>query len=90
MISENVYFKDVKALPDYKLEVEMGTHTQIIFDFHTRLVTARFGALSEEAVFRSVYTDGSYLIFEKGETVVVKITAKEFMDLVLIDRTIEF
>ena len=90
MINDNVFFKGVKSLSGYKLDVEMGTNTQIIFDFHTRLVTAKFGALIEEGVFKSVYTDGSYLIFTKGETVVVKITAKEFMDLVLIDRTSEF
>lgn len=87
MINDNGFFKGVKALSGYKLEVEMGTNTQIFFDFNTRLVTARFGALSEESVFKSVYTDGSYLFFEKDNCVVVKITAKEFMDLVLVDRT---
>lgn len=87
---QGVFFREVEALADYKLAVEMGTRSQIVFDFQTRLATAKFGVLNEEDVFRSVYTDGSYLIFKKNEQVVVKITAKEFMDLVLIDRTSDF
>lgn len=87
MINDKVFFKGVRALPNYKLSVEMGTHARIVFDFHTRLLTAKFGALNESKVFNSVQTDGSYLIFKKVDHVVVKITAKEFMDLVLIDRT---
>jgi two-component system chemotaxis response regulator CheY len=81
------YFKWVQALPDYQLEVTMETGTTINFDFRTRLNTARFGMLHDEELFRSVSTDGNYLIFNKAGRMPIKITASEFMDLVLIDRT---
>ena len=81
------YFKKVRALTDYQLEVTMETGTSIHFDFRTRLNTARFGMLKDEELFKSVKTDGDYLIFNKAGRMPVKITASEFMDLVLIDRT---
>ncbi len=80
------YFKSVRALPGYQLEVSMETGTTIHFDFSSRLNTARFGMLRDEELFRSVRTDGNYLIFEKAGKMPVKITASDFMDLVLIDR----
>ena len=83
---EDGYFKSVQALPEYQLEVIMGTGTTIHFDFRSRLNTARFGRLSDKELFKNVRTDGSYLIFEKAGKVPVKITASEFMDLVLVDR----
>lgn len=80
------YFKNVHALPDYQLEVTMETGTTIYFDFRTRLDTVRFGMLKDKDLFRSVYTDGNYLIFNKVGKMPVKISASDFMDLVLIDR----
>lgn len=80
------YFKSVKALADYQLDVTMETGTTIHFDFRSRLNTIRFGMLRDEDVFKSVTTDGTYLIFNKAGRMPVKITASEFMDLVLIDR----
>ncbi len=84
---EDGYFKSVRPMPDYQLEVSMETGTTIHFDFRTRLNTARFGMLRDQELFRSVQTDGNYLIFSKSGRMPVKITASEFMDLVLIDRT---
>ena len=84
---EDGYFKSVRALPDFHLEVVMQTETIILFDFHTRLNTVRFGKLRDEEFFRSVTTDGLYLIFHKDGRVPVRITASEFIDLVLVDRT---
>lgn len=81
------YFKGVKALPGYQLEVEMVTRAKILFDFRSRLNTVRFGKLRDEEMFASVHTDGLHLIFHKQGKVPVKIDAKEFMDLVLVDRT---
>ena len=81
------YFKSVKALPEYHLEVEMVTGSNILFDFRSRLNTVRFGKLRDVEMFISVHTDGLHLIFSKEGKVPVKIAAKEFMDLVLVDRT---
>jgi hypothetical protein len=83
----NGYFKRVQVLPDYRLEVIMETDTVIRFDFRSRLKTARFGRLSDKNLFSSVRTDGGSLIFEIPGTIPVQISAQEFMDLVLIDRT---
>ena len=80
------YFKSVSARPGYHLNVIMETGTAIRFDFCSRLNTARFGALRDEELFQSARTDGNYLIFEKPGRMTVRITAAEFMDLVLIDR----
>lgn len=81
------YFRSVKTLPGYRMEVAMSTGTTIRFDFRSRLKTARFGRLQDEELFRSAHTDGNYLIFSKAGRMPLKITASEFMDLVLIDRT---
>ena len=84
---EEGYFKSVRALPDFRLEVVMQTGTIILFDFRTRLNTVRFGKLRNSAFFQNVTTDGTYLIFSKEGRVPVRIAASEFMDLVLVDRT---
>lgn len=84
---QEAYFRGVRALPDYQLDVDMATGTTIHFNFRSRLGTARFGTLKDETLFQSVTTDGSYLIFQKPGRMPVKITATEFMDLVLVDRT---
>lgn len=81
------YFRSVRAMPAHRLEVIMETGSVICFDFHAKLNTARFGMLIDEELFQSVYTDGDYLIFYKEGMMPVKITASEFMDLVLIDRS---
>lgn len=80
------YFKSVEAQPDYQLKVIMETGTTIHFDFRPRLDTVRFGMLKDKELFQSVHTDGNYLIFRKTNRMPVRITASEFMDLVLIDR----
>ncbi len=80
------YFKSVHALSNYQLVVTMETGTKIHFDFRPRLDTVRFGTLRDEELFHSVQTDGNYLIFNKSGRMPVRITASEFMDLVLIDR----
>jgi len=84
---QTCFFESVKALPGYKLEVEMGTGAHIDFDFTSRLGSVRFGTLKEEAVFSTVHTDGSFLLFQKEGEIAVKISANEFMDLVLVNRT---
>lgn len=81
------YFKRVRPLPAYRMEVTMETGSVIYFDFRSRLKTTRFGALRDQELFQSVETDGDYLIFRKAGSMPVKITALEFMDLVLIDRS---
>ena len=80
------YFINAYALPEYRLKVMMGTGATIDFNFKYRLDTMRFGALRDEEMFQSVRTDGNCLIFEKNGKIPIKITASEFMNLVLVDR----
>jgi len=87
---QTCFFKNVTALPNYKLKVEMGTGTFVDFDFTSRLSSVRWGVLKDEAVFNSAYTDGFFIFFQKEGEVEVKISGNDFMDLVLIDRTGEF
>jgi len=87
-LKDKAFFTVVEALPDYQLKIKMGTNTQIMFNFNSRLNTARFGALKDKNIFSSVHTDGSHLLFNLNTRQTLKITAKEFMDMVLIDTTI--
>ena len=80
------FFRSVIALPDYMLEVLMGTGALIRFDFRTHLHTVRFSPLRDPTLFLSAHTNGSCLFFDAGGLSAVKITASEFMDLVLVDR----
>lgn len=83
---QEAYFKGVKPLAGRGLEVVMETGTTIHFGFESRLNTARFGSLQDDTLFDSVRTDGHALIFEVPGKTAIRITASEFMDLVLIDR----
>lgn len=85
--NEGGYFNSVHVLPNYHMEVTMVTGSVICFDFRSRLNTARFGMLRDEGLFQSAHTDGNYLIFSKAGMMPVKITASEFMDLILINRS---
>lgn len=80
------FFRSVTALPDYMLEVLMGTGALIRFDFRTHLHTVRFNPLRDPTLFLSAHTDGNCLLFDAGASSAVKISASEFMDLVLVDR----
>jgi two-component system chemotaxis response regulator CheY len=84
------FFRSVKALPDYRLEVEMQTDTRIVFDFNSRLGTMRFGALKDAELFNTVHTDGDFILFGKEDAAKVKISPSDFMDLILVDRTGQF
>lgn len=83
----DVFFQNVYTLQDYQLEVLMGSGALIHFDFYTRLKTVRFSPLRDKSLFQNVRTDGDCLYFDRGEDNVIKITASEFMDLLMVDRT---
>ena len=85
-MSDN-YFQSVGALPDYQLEVVTGTGALVRFDFKSHLHTVRFWSLSDMSLFRSVNTDGDCLYFDQEGYSVVKITASEFIDLLMVDRS---
>ena len=82
MHKDTAFFKGVKAYPNHLLEVDMGTQMCIIFDFKSKLKAIRYGCLKDESLFQNVFTDGNYLIFGNEDYLSLKISAKEFMDLV--------
>ena len=81
------YFRSVKVLPGYRMEVETATCSRIEFDFTSRLNTIRFGTLRDSGVFATASTDGDYILFRRNDEIRVKISAPEFIDLLLVDRT---
>ncbi|HWP52169.1 MAG TPA: hypothetical protein VN626_10785 [Clostridia bacterium] len=80
-------FRSVTPLPNYQLKIEMETGNAILFDFTSRLRSVRYGRLHDPEIFKSVRTDGDALIFGIDEKELVTITADDFMDLLMIDRT---
>lgn len=80
-------FRSVTLLPNYQLKIQMETGNDILFDFTSRIQSIRYGRLQEPEIFASVRTDGDALIFGVNEEELVTITADDFMDLLMIDRT---
>lgn len=80
-------FHSVTPLPNYQLKIEMETGPSILFDFTSRLRSVRYGRLRDQKIFESVRTDGDILIFGVDEKELITITADDFMDLLMIDRT---
>lgn len=81
------FFKSVRALPDYRLEIHTQTNNVILFDFTSRLNTVRFGELRDQKLFESVSTDGYQLIFVQAGKMEARIDTATFIDLLLVDRT---
>jgi len=80
-------FRSVTLLPNYQLKIQMETGNDILFDFTSRIQSIRYGRLQDPEIFASVRTDGDALIFGVNEEELVTITADDFMDLLMIDRT---
>ncbi len=80
------YFRSVKALPGYRLKVETDTDASIEFDFSSRLDTMRFGTLRNLSLFETAKTDGYFILFGDGASI-VRISAEDLMDLLMVDRT---
>jgi two-component system chemotaxis response regulator CheY len=74
------YIKRVSPLPNYFLEVEMANGSSATVDFKPRFNSARYMALKNEEIFKTVSTDGNYVIWQNG---LVKITAKEVLGVLL-------
>jgi hypothetical protein len=81
------FFKSVKALPDYGLEVEMQTDTRVVLDFNSRLRTARYGALKDAALFNTARTNGEYILFGKEGSPEIIIAPSGFIDLAMYEST---
>lgn len=74
------YIKVVVPLKDYRLFMEMEGGSSVIVDLSVKLHTMKYMELSDEALFRSVRTDGDYVIWGGGRA---KVTVNELMEVVL-------
>ena len=88
MNGQTGYFRNVKPLPGHRLEVDLETGSRVVFDFTSRLGTIRFGLLKYDEIFNTAAIDGDAILFRKeGTSDDIRISASEFMDMVLVDRT---
>ncbi len=77
------YIKAVLPMKDHRLFMEMESGSSVIVDLSVKLDTIKYRDLTDEKLFRSVRTDGDYVVWGDG---CVRVTAKELMGVVLIGR----
>jgi hypothetical protein len=75
------YIRAVVPMKDHRLFMEMESGSSVIVDLSVKLDTMKYKDLSDEQIFKSVETDGDYVVWGRGR---VRVTAKELMDVVLI------
>ncbi len=75
------YLKSITPLEDYRLFLEMTSGSVAIIDLSKKLDTARFYSLRDEALFKTVVTDGDYVIWGDGA---VRATVKELINVLLL------
>ena len=74
------YIRSVSPLPNYYLEVMMMNGSFAVVDFKPRLNSAKYMILRNQETFKSVKTDGNYVIWQDG---LVKATAREILEVIL-------
>ena len=74
------YIKAIFPMKDYRLFMNMEGGSIVIVDLTVKLNTMKYKELTDEKIFSSVKTDGDYVVWGDG---MVKVTAKELMDVVL-------
>lgn len=75
------YIRSVVALPDYRLLMEMESGSSVTVDLSVKLHTMKYAELADEALFRSVSTDGDYVVWGEGR---LRLTVNELMEVVLL------
>lgn len=82
VLKQPVHLKNVEALSNYTIRVEVGSGSMITYDFTPKLDTIRFSPLKDESFFNSVRVEGNGIIFTSDKYAPVKITVKELLDMV--------
>ena len=72
------YVRSVIPLEGYRLLIELNTGSSITVDLSSKLKTARFAELADQAVFNDVKTDSEAVIWGDG---VLKITVSDLIDV---------
>jgi len=74
------YIKAVVPLKDYRLFMEMESGSNVTVDLSGKLHTMKYAELANEALFKTVKTDGDYVIWGGGR---IRLTANELMEVIL-------
>lgn len=75
------YINKVLPLKGYRLFMEMEGGSTVTVELTGKLHTVKYADLSDEALFKTVETDGNCVIWGDGR---VKLTVNELMEVVLI------
>ena len=75
------YIKTVLPIKDFRLLLEMEGGSIVIVDLSTKLNTMKYAELASEKFFKTVVTDGDYVIWGGGR---LRLTVNELMEVVLL------
>jgi hypothetical protein len=75
------FIKAVVPMRGHRLFMDMESGSSVIVDLSDKLDTVTYGALRDERLFRTVRTDGDYVIWGNS---LVKVTARELLDVALV------
>lgn len=65
----------------YRLHMEMESGSTVTVDLSSKLHTAKYAELANEAFFRTAVTDGDYVIWGGGR---MRLTVNELMEVILL------
>ncbi len=75
------YIKAVLPLKDYRLLMEMESGSVVVVDLSDKLKTMKYVELTDQTLFKTVGTDGDYVIWGGGR---LKLTVNELMEVILL------
>jgi len=75
------YIKAVLPMKDNRLFMEMESGSILVVDFSNKLHTMKNLRLTNEKVFQSAYTDGDFVLWDKGK---IRLTVNEILEIVLL------
>jgi hypothetical protein len=80
------YIRTAVPMEEHRLFMELESGSCVIVNLSVKLNTVKYSELADEKLFRSVRTDGDYVVWGDGR---VRATAKELMDVALIGDCME-
>jgi hypothetical protein len=75
------FIKAVVPMRGHRLFMDMESGSSVIVDLSDKLDTVTYGALRDDRLFRTVRTDGDYVIWGNS---LVKVTARVLLDVALV------
>jgi hypothetical protein len=75
------YIRSVVPMKNYRLFMDMESGSSMIVDLSVKLHTMKYKDLADETLFKTVSTDGNYVIWGKGR---LKLTVSEIVEVALL------